>query len=216
MNSRKRHLEDLRRELRETRALSLEQLADQIRAFGFQCLRCGECCSGEENSVVVFPFEIRAILERTGLPWLEAARPPGDGEWDDRGRFHTLEWRLQKKGGSCKFYGNGECMIYEERPLLCKSYPFFLEKGVLGFSECAGLGVRADRDRSQELAALLKERRIAELEEAIALIKKFQDFPRGAAGRKTICIVHDSEGAHQVLADPGRADPGASSRGSEG
>jgi Fe-S-cluster containining protein len=166
--------------------------------------------------VVAFPFEIRAIMERTGLPWLEAVEPPGEGEWDDRGRFHTLEWRLQKEGGSCKFYKIGGCMIYEERPLLCKTHPFFLEKGALCFSECPGLGARADRDRSQELAALLKQRRIAELEEAIALIEKFQDFSRGAAGRKTICIVHDSEGAHQVLIDPGKADPGGSSRGSEG
>jgi Fe-S-cluster containining protein len=208
MSSRKRHLQELRSELQDIRDLSLDQLAEQIRALGFRCLRCGECCSGEENSVVVFPFEIRAILDRTELPWLEAVEPPGEGEWDEQGRFHTLEWRLRKEGSSCKFYGKGECRIYEERPLLCKTYPFFLEKGVLGSSECSGLGVRAERDRSQELAALLKERRIVELEEAIALIEKFQEFSRGAAGRRAICIVHDSEGAHQVSADPCRAEAG--------
>jgi Fe-S-cluster containining protein len=203
MSSRRRYLQDLRRELQETGDLSAEQLAEQIRAIGFQCQRCGECCRGEENSVVVFPFEIRRILERTGLPWLDAVEPPEEGEWDDQGRFHTLEWRLKKEDGSCKFYRNGECRIYQERPLLCKTYPFFLEKGVLGFSECSGLGHRADRDQALRWGALLMERRIAELEEAIALTDKFQDFCRGAAGRKTTCIVHDSEGTHQVLADPG-------------
>jgi Fe-S-cluster containining protein len=203
MSSRERHLQDLRRELQETRDLSLEKLAEQIRALGFKCLRCGECCSGEENSVVVFPFEIRTILEKTGLHWLEAVEPPVEGEWDDQGRFHTLEWRLQKEDGSCKFYGFGECRIYEERPLLCKTYPFFLEKGVLGFSECSGLGRQTDSHQAQRWAALLMERRIAELEEAIALTEKFQDFSRGAAGRKIICIVHDSQGMHLVMADCG-------------
>jgi Fe-S-cluster containining protein len=204
-SSREKHLQDLRRELQETRALSLEGLAEQIRAVGFQCMHCGECCSGADSSVVVFPFEVRAVLERTGLSWLETVRPSEEGEWDDRGRFHTLEWRLQREGGSCSFYKDGGCTIYRERPLLCKTYPFFLEKGLLSISECSGLGRRTGRGRSQELARLLKERRIIELEEAIALIEKFQDFLRGAPGGKTICIVHDSEGSHLVVADPGSA-----------
>jgi Fe-S-cluster containining protein len=113
-----------------------------------------------------------------------------------------LEWRLQKEKGSCKFYRKGGCTIYQERPLLCKTYPFFLEKGALGFSECSGLGQRIDSDQAVGLAALLMKRRIAELEEAIALIEKFQDFPRGAAGKKTVCIVHDSQGMHVVISHP--------------
>jgi hypothetical protein len=82
MSSRKRHLQDLRRELQETRDLSREELAKQIRALGFQCLHCGECCCGEENSVVVFPFEIQSILESTALSWIEAVEPPLEGEWE--------------------------------------------------------------------------------------------------------------------------------------
>jgi len=208
-SDREKHLEALRHELQETRDLSLDHLAQQIKALGFQCLRCGECCAGEENSVVVFPFEIRAIRERTGLFWDEVARPPSVGEWDDQGRFHTLEWRLNKEHGSCKFYRDGECRIYGERPLLCKTYPFFLENGVLGVSECIGLGHQIGSDTSQELAALLKRRRIAELEEAIALIEKFRDFSRGLPGRKTICIVHDSQGMHMIKADSSDPREGA-------
>ena len=44
--------------------------------MGFHCLKCGECCQGEDNSVVVFPQEIRRILITTGLPWLEVVGPP--------------------------------------------------------------------------------------------------------------------------------------------
>jgi Fe-S-cluster containining protein len=207
--SREKYLQALGLELQETRALSLAHLAEQIKALGFQCLRCGECCVGKENSVVVFPFEIRAIQERTGLFWHEIACPPLEGEWDDQGRFHTLEWRLKKEGGSCKFYRDGECKIYEERPLLCKTYPFFLENGVVGSSECIGLGRQTGSDTSQELAALLKERRIVELEEAIALIEKFLDFSRGLPGRKTVCIVHDSQGMHMIKADSSDPRDGA-------
>jgi len=73
---------DLRAALGKARALSVEALASQIREIGFECLGCGECCSGEDNSVVVFPVEVRRILEATGLHWLEVAVPPDMGEWE--------------------------------------------------------------------------------------------------------------------------------------
>ena len=47
---------------------------------------------GQDNSVLVFPFEVREILEPSQAQgnWLDEVEPPSEGEWDDCGNFHTL------------------------------------------------------------------------------------------------------------------------------
>jgi hypothetical protein len=198
---RQRQLEELRRNLEEANRISAENLADRIKGAGFQCLRCGECCTGDENSVAIFPFEVRRIMGVTGESWHETVEPPSIGEWDSRGRFHTLEWRIRKCGKSCKFYTPGGCGIYEARPLLCSTYPFYIAEGELRCSECRGLGRAIDAEDAGKIAALLKERNIIEIQEAIQLLEKYRDFQRGH-GRpgegEGACIVHDSEGEHEI------------------
>ncbi len=193
----KKHLAELRHKLDAARVLSKDKLAAQIREIGFECIRCGECCTGEDNSVVAFPFEIRRILASTGDTWLETVEPPRIGEWDRQGDFHTLEWRIKKDGASCRFY-TGRCKIYEARPLLCSTYPFYLDNGVLHFSECRGLGRKIGMKESEEIAARLVERYITETAEAIALLERYEDFERGKPSKNGAYIVHDSEGEHRI------------------
>jgi Fe-S-cluster containining protein len=191
---------DLRADLTKAKDLSQADLAAEIRKMGFSCLACGECCRGEDNSVLVFPHEIRAIQKATGLSWQEAAEPPVEGEWDAEGYFHTLEWRLAKVGEACRFYQEGRCTIYPVRPMLCRTYPFYLERGKLMASECRGLGGEIEALEAQRLAELLIARQLIEMEEAIALLERYRDFPRGPPGKKGI-IVHDSEGEHRIEGD---------------
>ena len=190
--------EELRRSLEATKRISIEDLASQIRAVGFECLRCGECCVGEDNSVVVFPFEIRKILAATDLAWLDAVEPPKIGEWDSHGNFHTLEWRIRKDGKLCKFHSAAGCEIYHARPILCKTYPFYLDEGTLRCSECRGLGKEIGSDEAKRIAALLIKRSITEIQEAVALLERYTDFERDNPTKNGVCIVHDSEGEHNI------------------
>ena len=189
---------DLKRAHSQALALSVPHLADQIIHIGFQCLGCGQCCQGEDNSVIVFPFEIRRIMAKTDLDWLETVQPPEEGEWDSDGNFHTLEWRLKKAGQSCRFFVNGMCAIYASRPLLCQTYPFYLNEGELSCSECPGLGMEIKVEAAEDLARQLIMRHITEIEEAIALTERYEDFERGSHGDDGDCIVHDSEGKSRV------------------
>ena len=189
---------ELVNKLEEIRRFSIADLAAQIEVIGFECIRCGDCCIGDDNSVVAFPFEIRKILESNSIGWLDAAEPPSVGEWDHKGCFHTLEWRIKKDAESCKFYTKGTCMIYQDRPMLCKTYPFYLEDGILRTSLCRGLGRNIGSYDAEEIAFRVKERSITEIKEAMSLLEKYPGFERGIWSEEGYCIVHDSEGEHRI------------------
>ena len=202
MNDLQDRIADLKQALLAAKELSLTKLAARIQELGFRCQKCGECCQGEDNSVVVFPEEIRRIRTATGLLWLEVVKPPKEGEWDKDGCFHTLEWWLVKKGAfkgaSCRFYQNGRCTIYSCRPILCLTYPFYLDNGELMHSECRGLGCKIESEEADELAEQLVKRHLLEIQEAIHLLERYRDFERGEAKEGGECIVHDSEGEHRI------------------
>ncbi|MDD4653238.1 MAG: YkgJ family cysteine cluster protein [Methanothrix sp.] len=191
----------LKKDLLAAKGISQTDLAARIRKTGFRCQKCGECCRGEDNSVVVFPEEIRRIQKATGLHWLKAVAPPEEGEWDREGCFHTLEWRLLKENDACRFYQDGRCSIYPVRPRLCRTYPFYLDEGRLMHSECRGLGKKIEQEEANNLAESLLERYLTEIQEAIHLLERYRDFERGEAKEGGECIVHDSEGEHRVSKD---------------
>ncbi|MDF0590452.1 YkgJ family cysteine cluster protein [Candidatus Methanocrinis natronophilus] len=191
-------LADLESQLERAESLATDDLARKIKEIGFRCEICGDCCRGEDNSVAVFPFEIRGIADETGESWLEVAGPPLDGEWDCEGSFHTLEWRLRKTGRDCRYFSDKGCKIYEARPLLCTTYPFYLEDCRLRWSECRGLGGEIGTGDSLILAELLKRRQIVEIREAVKLVKRYDDFERGEPSPYGRCIVHDSAGEHLI------------------
>ncbi len=172
-----------------------KQLADEIKSIGFKCNNCAQCCRAEygDNTVVIFPFEIRHICGKTGLGRDDFVIPTPSEDRDSQGNIHTFEWVL-RKNGDCVFLREGLCKIYECRPYICKTYPFYLLDGQLMTSECQGLGGRISNEKSLELAVLLKERYIAEIKESVALLERFNGFN---PGRGSICV-HDSEGEHWV------------------
>jgi Fe-S-cluster containining protein len=184
----------LKKNLNKALKIDEKQLAEKIKAIGFKCIKCGRCCMAEygDNTVFVFPFEIRRICEKTGLHRDDFVIPTPSQDRDAEGNVHTFEWVL-RKNGDCIFLQKGLCTIYEKRPHICKTYPFYLLEGNLMVSECEGLGGGISREDCLKLAALLKERYIAEIKESVALLERFDGFNPG--GRGNVCV-HDSEGEH--------------------
>jgi len=184
-------------------------LEKKIAATGFRCRRCGKCCRSAfgDNTVTVFPFEVRGIMEATGLGWLDVARPHESDDADGQGFYHTFEWALRKKdNGDCFFLKEGKCAIYGSRPLICRTYPMRLEAGSLELYECDGIGPGAmDEPGAEQMAEALLERQLVEAREAASLLEKFEPFRPGknppAVDR--VYVVHDSEGSRKVLARGG-------------
>ncbi|MFB6133252.1 MAG: YkgJ family cysteine cluster protein [Halanaeroarchaeum sp.] len=202
-------MDRLEDELGEARFLDVSEIASTVESVGFECTRCGGCCTADgddPHTATVFPEEIRTLQRATGREWSEIARPMPFG-LDDDGTGETFEWALKvDENGDCVFYeedeGVGRCTVHEDRPLICRTYPFSLDIGDgvdvpgatveriedLTVHECEGLGADIDGASARSLATALKRRTIVELEEAIAV----RDAYEPVADVET--VVYDSEG----------------------
>jgi Fe-S-cluster containining protein len=186
----------LKKTLDKALSIDQKQLADEITSIGFKCKKCAQCCREEygDNTVFIFPFEIRLICEKTGLVQDDFVTPAPSDDKDAEGNIHTFEWVLRKKR-DCIFLKKGLCEIYDCRPYICKTYPFYLLDGRLVVSECSGLGGEISNAERLKLAVMLKERYVTEIREMISLFENFKGFNPGCKGK--ICV-HDSEGEHWV------------------
>jgi Fe-S-cluster containining protein len=213
-------------ELARARDLDVGSLADAIEAIGFECTRCGACCKAatgpdgsEEHTATVFPDEIRELQDTTEYDHRDVARPMpyGLSEGADGLEGETFEWALETTDcGDCTFYaeedGVGACTVHEDRPLICRTYPFSValdgssqpmgaavdQVGDVRAHECEGLGRDIDREHAEELAGALKERAIRELEEAIAVSERYESANPDSGE----IVVHDSEGAKRSDGTP--------------
>lgn len=231
----------LEAELEQARSLSVNELADEIETIGFECTDCGACCKsdtcddtatpaadnevtdGGEHTATVFPDEVRQIQEREEYDWRDVARPMPYGltETDSGPVGETFEWALQTDDcGDCTFYDQdgSRCTVYEDRPLICQTYPFSVvlggtsqpmgeavdSEGMVRAHECEGLGRDISQEDARALAEALKTRAIRELEEAIAVRDNYTPVDReerSSSGNRPEAddsedgvVVHDSEG----------------------
>jgi Fe-S-cluster containining protein len=159
-----------------------------------------------ENSSVTQEIDEEAASE--SLRVLELLKEDIDSE----GNIHAYGWMLRRKrNGDCIFLekGTNRCRIYPVRPMLCSTYPFYLEELKLYTCECEGLGDHISLEESRKLANSLLSRYISELEDTLAMYEKYEDFERTGKGleiarsnlEKGTCvyIVHDSKGSTKII-----------------
>ncbi|HOP09191.1 MAG TPA: YkgJ family cysteine cluster protein, partial [Candidatus Methanofastidiosa archaeon] len=73
--------------------------------------------------------------------------------------FFTFGWILKRSKESCIFLRDGKCSIYENRPDLCRTYPFMIAEDELIVSECIGIGSEIPPRKAERLALALLRRR---------------------------------------------------------
>ncbi len=93
----------------------------------FSCTMCGNCCTGPEGYVLVSDAEAAALAARLSI---------GVPEFLDRFTHSTsagrsLTERLTPHGRDCVFLdrekipGKAVCGVYEDRPVQCRTWPFW-------------------------------------------------------------------------------------------
>ncbi|MFY1111365.1 MAG: YkgJ family cysteine cluster protein [Methanosarcinaceae archaeon] len=130
---------------------------------------------------------------------------------DSEGNIHAFGWMLRRKrNGDCVFLEQGanRCRIYPVRPMLCRTYPFYMEDLKLYTCECEGLGCPISREEGLKLAEDLLSRYLSELEDMLAVYEKFENFEKDGGGlelaKKNAAkgafafIVHDSSGVSKI------------------
>jgi Fe-S-cluster containining protein len=88
----------------------------------FGCKVCGRCCGGEPGYVWVSTEEINRMAEKMGIV---------AGLFEDsfvkpvRGRMRSLK---ERPNGDCVLLNETThgCMVYEERPIQCRTWPFWM------------------------------------------------------------------------------------------
>lgn len=107
----------------------------------WECKRCAKCCrdaSERERRILLLPLEAKQIAKTVGFPLESFCRKTGLQPF-------ALEMKKDSEG-NCIFLKGNECQIYPIRPLICRFYPFWLEKrsdGAFSFNvtdECMGIG----------------------------------------------------------------------------
>jgi Fe-S-cluster containining protein len=121
----------------------------------YRCTRCALCCGDTENHarhILLLRAEARTISRVILKPVESFATKIKDQE------PYVYEMRKTGAGGKCFFLRGTDCSVYEQRPLVCRFYPFKLAtlRGTHKFrctSECPGIGKgrRLERDYFEEL-----------------------------------------------------------------
>jgi Fe-S-cluster containining protein len=104
--------------------------------ISWTCTRCGRCCMDVED------WDRRVLLLGKDVRRLEATGEKGFHTPAHEGRFVAV---IKKRGGRCVFLDEDGCRVYDARPLLCRMYPFYVERQggvyVIGVDEgCPGVG----------------------------------------------------------------------------
>jgi len=111
------------------------------RNVRFECLRCMKCCGDtpqKKRQVLLLPREAKKIEKISGMRLSGFAASVSNPK--------PFKYVMKKKNRKCVFLKNGGCSIYMHRPLLCRFYPFAVEKHNGGYvfkssDECPGIGL---------------------------------------------------------------------------
>ena len=88
----------------------------------FHCTRCSLCCRFDSGYVFLSEHDLERMAEGLGQPASVVAKT-----YCRRVQLGPVS-RLslqEQPNKDCVFWVNGECSIYEHRPLQCRSYPFW-------------------------------------------------------------------------------------------
>ncbi|MCW4005634.1 MAG: YkgJ family cysteine cluster protein [Candidatus Bathyarchaeota archaeon] len=89
----------------------------------FTCTRCGLCCGDtptKTRHILLLPSDVRRISQSTKQPLNSFAHRI-------TGKTPYLYEMHKQNSGKCLFLKENQCSIYQNRPLICRFYPFELK-----------------------------------------------------------------------------------------
>jgi Fe-S-cluster containining protein len=92
------------------------------QGLAFSCTQCGACCKAKSGHLFLTALDLRRLAEHLELSddefFLQYCEVV---ELDLAARISLVA----EDDGSCVFLGRQGCEVYEQRPLQCRTYPFW-------------------------------------------------------------------------------------------
>lgn len=191
----------------------IERLARGIKAAGFSCEQCGECCTQHVTRDIFLLDRDVTELEQIDPASLEPA--PHPEFCDQHGTLYTSGYSLRMKGenpGTCWFLEKDRCRIYEKRCSICRIYPYMLRRirdagGRFRWRSVARPGKHGQchahipDEECQTIAREVKEYENAFLTQQISFLETIHDY----FTRKS--LVHDNKRYWHRLSQVSRGRP---------
>ncbi len=126
----------------------------------FKCRKCGKCCVEDERGgrqIALTEKDAEEISNATGSKLIDFA---------EKNTSEAFPYAIRLIGGKCFFLGpSNKCSIYPVRPLVCRFYPFMLQKiggryvfHVDPFCPGLGEGIYLDREYFEKLVEEAEKR----------------------------------------------------------
>jgi len=107
------------------------RFTEVIQDVGFECDFCGKCCTHTFNDhVYLLSDDVDRVLKQNPDSVIPS---PYFDFCDQNGRFYVSGYSLKTNNddkGSCIFLKNNRCQIYEERPSICRVYPYMIHREI--------------------------------------------------------------------------------------
>lgn len=154
--------------------MGLELLPAELRS---PCSQCGNCCkdfgNGKERGLPLLPPEFRKFKETADE---RGIRLPHTKKilFSDKKTKKNLVFEYRVLTEPCIFYDEEKgCTIYDERPLVCRAYPYMMEfdeneKEQIFFSKCTEL------DKFKQRFLKLKEHKLGRQDEQLMAARAYQ------------------------------------------
>jgi len=113
------------------------------KGIHFKCQRCAKCCGDtpqRERNILLLETEVKRIAEAAKLRQTDFSTELHGGS--------PYRYSMKKRDGKCIFLNGNVCEMYLARPLICRFYPFSLERSASTNAyifkvsdECPGIGL---------------------------------------------------------------------------
>lgn len=178
---------NIEKEIRDLASFPDEKYLEIIGEVGFECDRCGKCCTSQYNDhIFLLDDDAKKILEDKGHEFLRPA--PYFDLCDHLGRFYVMGYALKTRSdGNCIFYTGHSCEHYDIRPRICMIFPYMLhrepdEEGNIEFRQIGGLDEHGsyhneiNEKTRQEILKTVREYESGFLRQQLEFIKYYENY----------------------------------------
>lgn len=137
-----------------------KQIVEMLSNKTFECQRCSRCCRKEPGIVMLTVEDFEKARKNLNMGVEEFIKECCKEVYKDGLVFVGLK---EKKNYDCIFWSNG-CLIYEDRPLQCKTFPYwpylveYPEFWAAEKKRCPGLGKKDTLTIDEKKAFYLAEK----------------------------------------------------------